>query len=77
MAVCHGEEGKLAPWGLLQFAAPIRPPHHQPSTWLLRREGLHPLTLPGEGRRMLQPGMGKCAGPWTVAKTPTRECFVN
>lgn len=59
----RGEEGKLARGGCCNLQHLFV--HHTTSLPLgcCVARGLHPLTLPGEGRQMLQPGMGKCAGP--------------
>lgn len=78
---CAYEERRRAhPWGLLQSTctAPIRPPHHQPCTWLLRREGVtstQPCLARGPDAAAR---MGKCAAPRATARrTSTRRCFVS
>lgn len=55
--------GQARPWGLLQSTAPIRPSHHQPSTWLLRREGVTSTHLAWRGAPDAAAGNGQVCGP--------------
>lgn len=69
LAVYHEERrGQARPWGLLQSTAPIRPPHHQPSTWLLRREGVTSTHLAWRGASDAAAGNGQVCGPADVCE---------
>lgn len=76
------EEGKVARGGCCTVRhPPVRSPHHQPSAWLLRREGVtstRPCLARGGGAPDAAARMGKCAGPRALAsRMPTREYFVG